>query len=99
MEEGNSFAGRRRRRHAAPSVHGRVSANHEQVLMRHLLTINEDKRADEVGESDAVSNQNWSHGLSTATVIAMLMIVAAMVAVSVVLLVYRRSKTAHPSNC
>ena len=106
MEDGSGMSGRRRRRNAAASIHGHISASHEQVLRRHLLTINEKNKntreANEQGRpqaNDVTSNQNWSQSMSVTMVVCFVVLLAALVVSSVYLVVYRRSKNTQPSNC
>ena len=98
VEQGN-FMGRRRRRNAAAATQRRVSAGHEQVLMRHLLALSSDTRNIDKKEPLEQPQENslnrWSQSVSFLTIIAALLVVA-IVTMSVVVWAGRRRQTAHP---
>ena len=101
MEEGSGMSGRRRRRSVATSVQGHVSASHEQVLRRHLLTVNEANRnTREDNEQGRPQVEDVASGsLSVTVLVCLVVLLAAAVASSVYLVVSRRSKSTQPSNC
>lgn len=100
VEQG-SIMGRRRRRRSVAPVRGHVSANHdEQVLMRRLLTLQNDKD-DELRQPQAQEDSSLNHypqGVSFFVVMLVAMVVIAMVIMGVVLWVRRRYETTLPAS-